>query len=73
MGDGMWDSAFEVFEGTAQMAPPCGGLEGNVFGEHPYVDNRMHKAASGQTMFDANDAIIFLAPLEELRPGDAWM
>jgi hypothetical protein len=63
MAGGLWDSAFEAI-GNEPVAFP---LEGNVFGAHPYVGNHMHKAAPGQTMADANDAIIFLAPLEELH------
>jgi hypothetical protein len=63
MGDGMWDSAFEAM-GNEPMAF---SLEANVFGEHRYVGNQMHNAAPGQTMADANDAIIFLAPLEDLH------
>jgi hypothetical protein len=63
MGDGLWDSAFAAM-GNEPMAFP---LEANVFGAHRYVGNHMLNAAPGQTMFDANDAIIFLAPLEELH------
>jgi hypothetical protein len=63
MGDGIWDSAFAAM-GNKPVAFP---LAGNVFGAHPYVGNHMHKAAPGQTMEDANDAVIFLAPLEELH------
>lgn len=42
-------------------------LEGTAFGEAPYVGNHMLDVAPGQTMADAYDAIIFLAPLEELH------
>jgi hypothetical protein len=63
MGGGVWDSAFEAM-GNEPVAFP---LEGNEFGAHRYVGNHMHKAAPGQTMLDANDAIIFLVPLEELH------
>jgi len=63
LGGGLWDSAFEAM-GNKPVAFP---LEGNVFGAHPYVGNHMLNAAPGQTMADANDAVIFLAPLEELH------
>jgi hypothetical protein len=63
MGDGIWDSAFAAM-GNKPVAFP---LAGNVFGAHPYVGNHMLTAAPGQTMEDANDAIIFLAPLEKLH------
>jgi hypothetical protein len=63
MAHGLWDSAFEAF-GNRPVAFP---LEGNAFGTEGYVGNHMHKAAPGQTMSDAYDAIIFLAPLEELH------
>lgn len=63
MLDGLWDSAFEV-AGNKPVAIP---LQNNVFGNTPYVGNHMHKALPGQKMNAANDAIIFLAPLEELH------
>ena len=63
MGDGLWDSAFEAM-GNEPMAF---SLKDNVFGAHRYVGNQTINAAPGQTMFDANDAIIFLAPLEALH------
>ncbi len=46
------------------MAVP---LEDTAFGEAPYVGNHMLDVAPGQTMADAYDAVIFLAPLEELH------
>jgi hypothetical protein len=42
-------------------------LEGTAFGKTPYVGNHVLDAAPGQTMADAYDAVIFLAPLEELH------
>lgn len=63
MGDGLWDSAFEAV-GNDPVAFP---IVGNVFGAEPYVGNHMLGAAPGQTMADANDAIIFLVPLEKLH------
>ncbi len=63
MANGLWDTAFEAV-GNAPIAVP---LEGNVFGREAYVGNHMHRAAADQTMYDAYDAIIFLAPLEALH------
>jgi len=63
MARGIWDSAFEAY-GNRPVAFP---LQGNPFGAEAYVGNHMHKAAPGQTMLDAYDALIFLAPLEALH------
>lgn len=63
MAKGLWDSAFEAF-GNKPVAVP---LEDTPFGEEPYIGNHMLNCAAGQTMFDAYDAIIFLAPLKSLR------
>jgi hypothetical protein len=63
MEGGAWDRAFRA-NGNAPIAVP---LEGTAFGRAPYVGNHMLDAAEGQTMADAFDAVIFLAPLEELH------
>ena len=63
MADGLWDSAFEA----RGNRPVAFSLKDNVFGATAYTGNQVHKAAPGQTMYDANDAIIFLAPLESLH------
>jgi hypothetical protein len=63
MAGGLWDSAFAA-NGNRPIALP---LQGNVFGEEAYVGNHMHSAAPGQTMVDAYDALLFLAPLERLH------
>lgn len=63
MEDGRWDAAFRA-NGNRPVAVP---LTGTVFGRAPYVGNHMLTAAPGQTMADAFDALIFLAPLEELH------
>ncbi|MEX0986116.1 MAG: hypothetical protein WD052_01475 [Bacteroidales bacterium] len=39
----------------------------NLFGQHPYMGNHMSNVLPGQTMYDANDALIFLKPLEETK------
>jgi hypothetical protein len=62
MEGGAWDRAFGDY-GEAVAVP----LEGTAFGEAPYVGNHMLDVAPGQTMADAYDAVIFLAPLEELH------
>ncbi|MBN2432702.1 MAG: hypothetical protein JXQ27_14595 [Acidobacteria bacterium] len=63
MENGRWDAAFRTL-GNRPVALP---LTGTVFGRAPYVGNHMLTAAPGQTMADAYDALIFLAPLEHLH------
>jgi hypothetical protein len=60
---GLWDSAFRA-AGDKRVAFP---LQGNVFGKTPYVGAEQLEALPGQKMQDAFDAVVFLAPLEELR------
>ncbi|MFI5144045.1 MAG: hypothetical protein ACHQJ4_00485 [Ignavibacteria bacterium] len=60
---GKWDEAFRL-NGNVPVAIT---LEDTPFGKDPYVGNHMLDALPGQTMYDANDAIIFLAPLNELH------
>ena len=63
MEDGLWDSAFRAYGDR-----PVGiELAATPFGRAGYVGNHMHDAMPGQTMADAYDAVIFLAPLEEQR------
>ena len=62
MEGGAWDRAFRDY-GEPVAVP----LEGTAFGAAPYVGNHMLDVAAGQTMADAYDAVIFLAPLEELH------
>lgn len=62
MEEGAWDRAFRDY-GEAVAIP----LEGTAFGEARYVGNHMLDVAPGQTMADAYDAVIFLAPLEALH------
>jgi hypothetical protein len=61
--DGIWDSAFAA-AGNRPVAIP---LTGTAFGEAPYLGNHMTNVLPGQTMADAYDSVIFLAPLEKLR------
>lgn len=63
MEGGAWDRAFRD-HGNRPVAVP---LERTVFGRAGYVGNHMLDAAPGQTMADAYDAVIFLAPLEALH------
>ena len=63
MEAGAWDRAFRDY-GNRPVAVP---LEGTAFGKTPYVGNHVLDVAPGQTMADAYDAVIFLAPLEELH------
>ncbi len=67
MGDGIWDSAFAATDNKPVAIP----LVGSAFGEHPYIGNHMLNVLPKQTMADAYDALIFLAPLETLRKT-AW-
>ncbi|HQV33538.1 MAG TPA: hypothetical protein PKV71_16765, partial [Calditrichia bacterium] len=63
MAGGKWDGAFAALGNR----PVAISLRDTPFGREPYVGNHMHKAAPGQTLFDAYDALIFLAPLESLH------
>lgn len=63
MDNGLWDKAFKE-NGNEPVAI---SLENNVFGKTTYVGNLMLNAADNQTMYDAYDGLIFLAPLEELH------
>ena len=63
MEGGAWDRAFQD-AGSTPIAVP---LAGTAFGRAPYVGNHMLDVAPGQTMADAYDAVIFLAPLEDLH------
>jgi hypothetical protein len=60
---GAWDRAFAE-NGNKRVALP---LAGNVFGRARYEGNSMLYTGPGQTMADAYDALVFLAPLEELH------
>ena len=60
---GTWDRAFSE-NGNLPVALP---LKNNIFGRTPYSGNLILVAEAGQTMYDAYDGLIFLAPLEELH------
>jgi hypothetical protein len=63
MEGGAWDRAFAA-NGNVPVAVP---MRGTVFGRAAYVGNAMLNVAPGQTMADAYDALIFLAPLDSLH------
>lgn len=63
VADGLWDSAFDVYGAM----PVAADLKTTPFGEAAYMGNHMHKAAPGQTMSDAYDGVVFLAPFERQR------
>lgn len=64
---GRWDRAFAA-NGDLPVAV---ALPGTAFGRAPYLGNHQLEAAPGQTMADAYDALVFLAPLERLRQAAA--
>ena len=61
MAHGLWDSAFRA-AGDRPVALP---LQGNEFGEEPYIGADLD-TMPGQKMQDVYDAVIFLAPLEKM-------
>ena len=63
MENGLWDSAFKEFGNT----PVAFDMENTPFGNTKYIGNHMLNAAPGQTMYDAYDALIFLAPVDKLH------
>jgi len=63
VANGAWDRAFAQC-GSKPVAVP---LRDNAFGRTKYVGNLVLGARPDQTMFDAYDAVVFLAPLEQLR------
>ena len=63
IADGIWDSAFKALGNK----PIAISLKNNVFGDEKYIGNHMLNVSPNQTMYDAYDALIFLAPLEHLR------
>jgi len=62
MAGGLWDRAF-----AAHGRPVALPFAGTPFGATGYVGNHMAEAAPGQTMADAYDALVYVAPLEELH------
>lgn len=63
MENGLWDSAFKEFGNT----PVALDMKDTPFGRAHYIGNHMLNVAPGQTMYDAYDALIFLAPVEKLH------
>ena len=62
MDNGLWDEAFEANKNQPVAIP----LQGNAFGQTKYIGNHMLNAEQGQTMLDAYDALVFLAPINDL-------
>jgi len=63
MDNGKWDKAFAENDNN----PLAITLKDNIWGQHPYFGNHMADALSGQTMYDAYDALIFLKPIEQTK------
>jgi len=63
VASGAWDRAYAQ-SGSRPIAVP---LRDNVFGRTKYVGNLVLAARPDQTMYDVYDAVVFLAPLEQLR------
>ncbi|OJJ23000.1 hypothetical protein BKI52_01205 [marine bacterium AO1-C] len=63
MEKGLWDAAFEA----SGEKPVAISLKNNVFGKAAYVGNHNLTAQKGQTIYDAYDALVMLAPLEKLH------
>lgn len=63
MEGGIWDKAFKE-NGNIHVAIP---LDDNLFGGAKYIGNHMMDVLGEETMYDAYDALIFLAPLENLN------
>ena len=63
MENGLWDRAFRE-AGNQPVAVP---LRDNVFGRARYAGNLMLDVREDQTLYDVYDAVVFLAPLEELH------
>ena len=61
--EGNWDAAFASWN-RRRIAVP---LDHGPFGEAVYVGNHMMDSEAGQTLFDAYDYLIFLAPVETFR------
>jgi hypothetical protein len=63
MENGLWAKAFAL-KGNI---PVAFSLKENIFGNAKYVGNHMLNVQEAQTMYDAYDALLFLAPLENLH------
>lgn len=63
MDNGRWDSAFALNENKPIAIP----FKNTKFGNTAYVGNHMRNVAPQTRMYDAYDALIFLAPLTDLH------
>jgi hypothetical protein len=60
---GKWDYVFREYGNK----PVAFDLKDTPFGNTPYIGNHMLYAAAGQTIYDAYDALVFLAPIDSLH------
>jgi len=63
MENGIWDRAFKEYGNN----PVAFSLKDNIFGMAEYVGNHMVNVAENQSIYDAYDGLVFLAPLEDLH------
>ncbi len=63
MDNGLWDTAFAINNNKPVAIP----FAKTAFGKTKYVGNHMLNVNPGTTMLDAYDALIFLAPLNNLH------
>lgn len=61
--EGLWDSAFALNKNKPVAIP----FNNTWFGKTAYVGNHMLNVAAGTRMYDAYDALIFLAPINKLH------
>lgn len=61
--NGTWDEAFRQNNNN----PVAFSLKDNLFGQTKYIGNHMLNVQEGLTMYDAYDALVFLAPIDQLH------
>lgn len=64
VADGLWDEAYEHYGAGKPVAIE---LKGTPFATAPYAGNLMLYTKNGETMGNANDAVIFAGPIEDLK------
>jgi hypothetical protein len=63
MDNGLWDTAFALNHNKPVAVP----FNNTTFGKTAYAGNHMLNVTAGTTMYDAYDALIFLAPINQLN------